>query len=90
MSVPWKADATAHEDQARQDSAVKETTITLGALPSVDSNDDRSKQLHEMVARLDASGVDEALLVELQNLSLEDRGKLVKILFEREYKQQNP
>lgn len=56
----------------------------------MDSNEDRSEQLHEMVARLDASGVDESLLQELQNLSLEDREQLVKILFERENKQQNP
>ena len=43
-----------------------------------------------MVARLDARGVDEALLEELQNLSLEDREKLVKILFEREANSPGP
>jgi len=56
----------------------------------MESNEDRSELLHEMVARLDSSGVDEALLDELQRLSLEEREKLVKILFERENKQQNP
>ena len=53
------------------------------------SNEDRTELLHEMVARLDARGVDEALLEELQNLSLEDREKLVKILFEREARDSN-
>jgi len=56
----------------------------------MDSTDDRNELLHKMVERLDASGVDEGLLDELQNLSLEDREKLVKILFERENRQQNP
>jgi hypothetical protein len=36
-----------------------------------------------MVAKLDTSGVDEALLVELQSLSLEEREELARILFER-------
>ena len=51
---------------------------------------DRSELLHQMVARLDASGVDEALLEELQSLSSDEREELARILFERESNQQNP
>lgn len=53
------------------------------------SNEDLDKLLHQMVARLDAQGVDEALLLELQTLSVEEREKLVKILFEREARDSN-
>jgi len=37
-----------------------------------------------MVARLDATGVDETLLEELQSLSTEEREELARLLFERE------
>ena len=66
-----------------------ETTANPRGLSSVDRNEDRSELLHKMVARLDSSGVDEALLEDLQKLSPEDRQKLVKILFERESKREN-
>jgi len=42
-----------------------------------------------MVARLDSSGVDEALLADLRSLSPEQREDLARILFEREYKRQS-
>jgi len=50
----------------------------------VDGNEDRSEVLHKMVARLDATGVDETLLEELQSLSTEEREELARLLFERE------
>ena len=53
------------------------------------SNEDRSELLYEMVARLDSSGVDEALLADLRSLSPEQREDLARILFEREYKRQS-
>ena len=47
---------------------------------------DRSELLHRMVARLDANGVDETLLEDLQGLSMEEREELARLLFEREAK----
>jgi len=52
----------------------------------VGSNEDRNELLHEMVARLDAQGVDETLLEDLKSLSMVEREELARILFEREAK----
>ena len=57
--------------------------MVSGARPNVGSDEDRTERREEMGARLDSSAVDEALLEELQSLSVEERQELARILFER-------